>query len=127
MAETSENPVELFDMYLAHIGVNAASDEEAKQIVADFHDLIGLAHMKIAPISEFAGDFVEVMLPGHGCGEKGHLGFHVNDVEAAAKWFEAHGSEIDWNHCAKNPDGSYFLVYFKKEIAGFAIHLTAQK
>ena len=127
MKETSENPVEKFGMYVAHIGINAENEEGTMRIVEEFHDLLGLAHMNISPASEFAGDFVEVMKPGYGSGEKGHIGFHVSNVDEAAKWFDEHGSAIDWNHCSKNPDGSLFLVYFKKEIAGFAIHLTEQK
>lgn len=127
MAAETENPVQEFGMYLAHVGINAENEEDTMKIVHEFQDLMGLVPMTTAPISEFAGDFIEVMKPGHGCGEKGHLGFHVNNTEEAAKWFDAHGSEIDWNHCAKKPDGSLFLVYFKHEIAGFAIHLTEQK
>ncbi|MEE8704097.1 MAG: VOC family protein [Olsenella sp.] len=127
MDAKGENPVEKFGMYIAHIGVNAEADEDTMRIVDEFCGLLGLEHMTVAPVSEFAGDFVEVMKPGHGCGERGHIGFHVNDVEAAARWFDEHGSKIDWDHCAKNPDGSLFLVYFEREIAGFAIHLTAQR
>ena len=127
MAAETENPVQKFGMYLAHVGINAENEEDTMKIVHEFQDLMGLVPMTTAPISEFAGDFIEVMKPGHGSGAKGHIGFHVDDVDAAAKWFDEHGSAIDWSHCAKNPDGSLHLIYFKKEIAGFAIHITEQK
>ncbi|MGI6755431.1 MAG: VOC family protein [Atopobiaceae bacterium] len=123
MAEIT-NPYEAFDMHIAHIGINASTEEEASQIVDEFNALLGLTTFVPGPISLFSGTVVEVMKPGFGAGEKGHVGFHVNDVEAAAHWFDAHGRPMDWNHVAKNPDGSYKLVYFKQEIAGFALHIT---
>lgn len=126
--QADNDPVKQFGMYLAHVGVNAGSEDEVMEIVEAFDKLLGLKHMNVAPVSEFAGDFVEVMKPGKGRGEKGHLGFHVDDVDAAARWYEQErGCEFDWNHAAKNPDGSTHLVYFKQDIAGFAIHLTEQR
>ena len=102
----SEDPRELFGMYLAHVGINAETEDDVEKIVGDFQRLMGLARMEIAPASLFASDYIEVMRPGRGRGTKGHIGFHVDDIDAAEKWF---------------------LVYFQEEIAGFAIHLTVQK
>ena len=124
MDAKGENPVEKFGMYIAHIGVNADADEDTMRIVDEFSDLLGLEHMTVAPVSEFAGDFVEVMKPGHGSGERGHIGFHVDDIPSAEKWFAERGFEVNEDSRALNPDGSTFLVYFKQEIGGFAIHLT---
>ncbi len=126
MAE-SEDPKELFGMYVAHVGINASSDEEAEEIVGEFSKLMGLARNVISPASVFASNLIEVMRPGRGRGTKGHIGFHVDDIEAAEKWFSERGFEINEDSRVKNPDGSTFLVYFKQEIAGFAIHLTIQK
>ena len=126
MAE-SEDPKQLFGMYVAHVGINASSDEEAEAIVKEFSDLMGLARQVISPASVFASDLIEVMRPGSGRGTKGHIGFHVDDIDAAEKWFKSRGFEINEDSRVKNPDGSTYLVYFKHEIAGFAIHLTVQK
>ena len=63
----------------------------------------------------------------NGQGTKGHIGFHVNNISAAEKYFISRGVEIDETSRKLNPDGSTFLVYFKDEIAGFAIHLTMDK
>lgn len=126
MAE-SEDPKELFGMYVAHVGINASSDEEAEEIVGEFSKLMGLARNVISPASVFASNLIEVMRPGRGRGTKGHIGFHVDDIAAAEKWFSERGFEINEDSRVKNPDGSTFLVYFKQEIAGFAIHLTIQK
>ncbi len=122
MAQNAENPVELFDMHVAHVGINAANEEEASRIAGEFEALMGLTRIEKAP-SFFAGTLVEVMKRG-GRGEKGHVGFHVNDIAAAEKWFAARGLEVDDSSRVTNPDGSTFLVYFKQQIAGFAIHLT---
>lgn len=123
----SQDPKELFGMYVAHVGINASTDEEAEAIVAQFSQLMGLARQVISPASVFASNLIEVMRPGRGRGEKGHIGFHVDDIAAAEKWFSERGFEINEDSRVTNPDGSTYLVYFKQEIAGFAIHLTIQE
>ena len=122
----SEDPRELFGMYLAHVGINAENEDDVERIVGDFERLMGLARMEIAPASLFASDYIEVMRPGRGRGTKGHIGFHVDDIAAAEKWFEARGFKINESSRVLK-DGKTFLVYFQEEIAGFAIHLTVQK
>lgn len=120
-----ENPVELFDMYVAHIGINATAPAEAKEIAETFQKLMGL-EVSETPKSYFAGTLVEVMNE-NGRGTNGHIGFHVNNIDEAAKWFESRGFEVNEETRALLPDGSTKLVYFKEEIGGFAIHLTLDK
>ena len=121
MNEQIENPVKAFGLHVAHVGINAASPEEAQQVADLFQVLMGL-EPNVTPVSVFADTLVEVM-SGCGRGEKGHIGFDVNDIAAAEKWFAARGFEINEDSRALNPDGSTKLVYFKRQIAGFAIHL----
>ena len=121
MSEQIENPVKAFGLHVAHVGINAASAEEAQQVADLFQALMGL-EPNVTPVSVFADTLVEVM-SGCGRGEKGHIGFGVNDIVAAEKWFAARGFEINEDSRALNPDGSTKLVYFKRQIAGFAIHL----
>lgn len=121
MSEQIENPVKAFGLHVAHVGINAASPEEAQQVADLFQALMGL-EPNATPVSVFADTLVEVM-SGFGRGEKGHIGFGVNDIVAAEKWFAARGFEINEDSRALNPDGSTKLVYFKRQIAGFAIHL----
>lgn len=121
MSEQIENPVSAFGLHVAHVGINAASPEEAREVAELFQTLMGL-EPNVTPVSVFADTLVEVM-SGCGRGEKGHIGFGVNDIVAAEKWFAARGFEINENSRALNPDGSTKLVYFKRQIAGFAIHL----
>lgn len=116
--------VELFDMYIAHIGINAQNTDASVRTAQQFASLLGLP-VRQTPISRFAGSLVEVMdKPGRGA--QGHLALHVNDIEKAASWFEAHGHAIDQQSWLYQPDGSPRLVYFQESIAGFAIHLTAE-
>lgn len=121
MSEQIENPVSAFDLHVTHVGINAASPEEAREVAELFQTLMGL-EPNVTPVSVFADTLVEVM-SGCGRGEKGHIGFGVNDIVAAEKWFAARGFEINEDSRALNPDGSTKLVYFKRQIAGFAIHL----
>lgn len=115
-------PAELFGFRLAHVGVNATCSEDASGIADQFVSLMGMSRSE-TPKSYFADTSVEVM-SGGGRGTNGHIGFHVDDVPAAERYFAARGLEVDEGSRALNPDGSTFLVYFKQEIGGFAIHIT---
>lgn len=121
----SQNPVELFDLYVAHVGINATNPVEAEKIARQLSALMGIPTVEQPP-SFFAGTLVEVMKNG-GRGTNGHIGFHVNNIPAAEKYFAERGLEVDETSRRLNPDGSTFLVYFKDEIAGFALHLTMDK
>ena len=121
-----ENPVDLFGLRLAHIGVNTDTPEEAEATADAFCALLGVPRGEGPfPISSFSDTLVEVMNNG-GRGEKGHIGLHVDDVEAAEAWYRARGVEFNEASRALCPDGSgrTYLIYFKEEIAGFAVHLT---
>ena len=118
----SDNPVELFGMYVAHVGINAKNPEEAAQIAEDFSVLMGLP-ARDTPASVFSGTLVETMKE-NGRGTCGHIGFHVDDLEAAVAWFAERGLHIDESSRKFTEDGSTRLVYFDREIGGFAVHLT---
>ncbi len=123
----SDDPVARFGLRIAHVGVNAETDEEAERIAALFQSLMGLPRNVQAPISLFSGSLVEIMRPQAPRGEKGHIGFCVNDLPAAERWFEARGLRVNQASRVLRPDGSTQLVYFEQQIAGFAIHLTSQE
>ncbi len=121
-----ENPVDLFDLRVAHVGINTDSPEEASRVANLICALLGIERGEEPfPVSAFSGTLVEVMNNG-GRGEKGHIGLHVNDIDRAVAWYEARGVEFDEGSRALCPDGSgrTYLIYFKEQIAGFAIHLT---
>lgn len=117
----SESPVELFGMHIAHVGINAENPDQAKQIADRFALLMGLPANETA-VSYFSDTLVETMKQ-NGRGTHGHIGFGVNDIAAAEKWFSDRGFEVNEESRALNEDGTTKLVYFKDEIGGFAIHL----
>lgn len=119
---TQQSPVELFGLRIAHIGINTATPEEADRVAGLFESLMGLEVRHVAPVSTFAGTLVEVMNNG-GRGEMGHIGFHVDDIDAAEGWFAARGFTVNESSRTTLPSGDH-LVYFEQPIAGFAIHLT---
>ena len=122
----TQNPAELFGLRLAHVGINTTTPEEAAATADALCALLGIDRGEEPfPVSSFAGSLVEVMNNG-GRGEKGHIGFHVDDLPTAEAWFAARGFEVNEASRTLCPDGSgrTYLIYFKEEIAGFAIHLT---
>ena len=122
----SESPVELFGMRVAHVGINKDTMEGAASTADALCALLGVARGEEPfPVSAFAGTLVEVMGNG-GRGARGHIGLHVDDVDAAVAWYEARGVEFDESSRKARPDGlpGTYLIYFRQEIAGFAIHLT---
>lgn len=121
MADAITNPVEAFGLHVAHVGINAANTEGAREVAELFQAFMGLESHE-TPVSWFADSLVEVM-SGCGRGDNGHIGFGVNDLPAAERWFAERGFEINEDSRVLNPDGSTKLVYFKREVAGFAIHL----
>ena len=123
MADDVVNPVEAFDMRIAHIGINAADEADAARAAALIEALFGLSQHD-TPISIFNDTLFEVM-KGCGRGERGHIGLAVNDMSAAEAYFVGRGLTLNEDSRALNPDGSTKLVYFNEEIAGFAVHLCA--
>lgn len=122
MEDAHAHPVQALGLHIAHIGINAGSVEEARQIAQIFFELMGLEPHE-TPISVFSGTLIETM-SGTGRGTHGHIGFGVRDVAQAEAWFIAHGCDFDESSRVLNPDGSTKLVYFAREIGGFALHLT---
>lgn len=123
LATGEGDPAELFGLRLAHVGINASDEADAEADAERFQALMGLPRVVVAPVSVFAGTAVEIM-KGVGRGEHGHIGFHVDDIPAAERWFAARGLRVDDSSRALNPDGTTHLVYFAEQIGGFAIHIT---
>ena len=121
MSEQNANPVELFGMRVAHVGINAADPADALEIA---ETMMGLPVIE-TPVSYFNDSLVEIMKQ-NGRGAKGHIGFSVNDIDAAEKWFAERGLEVNEESRVLLPDGGTKLVYFKREFAGFAVHLCRE-
>lgn len=119
MAEKSA--VELFDMKVAHVGINAGNPEESAAWAGDFLRLMGLPTRE-TPISYFCGELIEIMNE-NGRGTHGHIGFTVNDLEAAIRYFEERGMKTVEETKKFDADGKCTFTYLEGEIGGFAIHL----
>ena len=80
---SSDNPVELFGLRLAHVGINTSTPEDAASTADALCALLGVERGEEPfPVSSFAGSLVEVMNNG-GRGSRGHIGLHVDDIDAA--------------------------------------------
>ena len=118
MSEQNANPVELFGMRVAHVGINATDPADALEIAELFSTMMGLPVIE-TPVSYFNDSLVEIMKQ-NGRGAKGHIGFAVE------KWFAERGLEVNEESRVLLPDGGTKLVYFKREFAGFAVHLCRE-
>ncbi len=119
------NPVELFNMHVAHVGINAENPEEAREFADQFAALLGLP-VRETPISFFSDTLVETMKQ-NGRGAHGHIGLAVNDTAAAEEWLRARGVDFIEESRVLADDGSTFLIYLKQQFGGFAIHLSQGK
>ncbi len=95
MSEQNANPVELFGMRVAHVGINATDPADALEIAELFSTMMGLPVIE-TPVSYFNDSLVEIMKQ-NGRGAKGHIGFAVNDIDAAEKWFAERGLVQDFS------------------------------
>ena len=71
----------------------------------------------------FSGDLTENMkVESHGI--YGHIGFGVNDCEAAIRYFVNRGMTLREETKRFDEQGRCIFAYFKEEVGGFAIHLV---
>ena len=108
-----KSAAELFDMKVAHVGLNAANDGEAAGVAGDFLKLMGLP-VRETPLSYFNGDLVEIMKE-NGRGTHGHI-----------RYFEERGLKSIPETKKFDENGKCFFTYFEGEIGGFAIHIVQQ-
>lgn len=110
----------MLGLEIAHIGVNCASEAEAKREGAMLARLLALPLRDCGPKADFVGDMFEMMkVPGRG--EKGHIAIGARDIIRAKHHMELRGFEFD--EPLLNEKGEVNAAYLKYDIAGFAIHL----
>ncbi len=120
---TAEAVRTMLGFELAHVGINAENEEEALATAKFFGDAFGFAP-KNGNSSVFAGTAVEVMKAG-GPGRLGHIGIKTNYIDRAVRYMESRGYEFEPGKYDEK--GSLTAIYFKQEIAGFAVHLVQKK
>lgn len=109
----------MLGLKLAHVGINA--DAQQYQSLADEFSKLLLCDTQLHSSSCFAGDSVEVMRQGKGM--HGHLGYAVNDVARAVRYYESIGYHFLMEEAIYDVQGTLKAVYFEKELGGWHVHL----
>lgn len=108
---------------LAHVGVNAANEEEAQKAANRFAFIFGMP-AKAGNSSIFAGKALEVMKEPY-LGKNGHIAIATNYILRAVHYLETVlGVEFDENTAKRDDKGNLKAIYLKEEIGGFAVHLV---
>lgn len=108
---------------LAHVGVNAANEEEAMKAANRFAFIFGMP-AKAGNSSIFAGKALEVMKTPY-LGKNGHIAISTNYIVRAVNYLEnVLGVEFDEASAKKDEKGNLKAIYLKEEIGGFAVHLV---
>jgi 2-dehydro-3-deoxyphosphogluconate aldolase/(4S)-4-hydroxy-2-oxoglutarate aldolase len=110
---------------LAHIGVNAGSEDEARDIAGLFALAFGF-EPKDGSSSIFAGSAVEVMKKPY-LGRNGHIAVKTNSLARARAYLAANGINCDDSTAKTDAKGKIAAVYLEKEFGGFAVHLRQKK
>lgn len=105
---------------LKHIGMNTASAEDSMGTANQIAKLFNLV-VKEGNSSNFVGTQFEVMKKNY-LGTHGHLAIGTNFIERAIAYYERKGvTFLPETNVEKN--GKRVAIYFKDEIAGYALHL----
>lgn len=108
---------------LAHVGVNASSEEEAVKIANRFAFVFGMP-VKAGNSSIFAGSALEVMKSPY-LGKNGHIAIRTNYIERAVNYMEnVLGVHFAKDSAKRDAKGNLKAIYLDEEIGGFAVHLV---
>lgn len=107
---------------VAHLGVNCIDEEGSVRAARFFSEVFGLP-LKEGKDSIFAGPSIEIM-KGTGRGKCGHIAISTKDIHKARVYLESMGLEFDPESIKYDSSGRLTVIYFKNEIAGFALHLV---
>lgn len=122
---TKEAVKNMHDFELAHIGINTENSNEAMRAAKMFEMLFGF-QMKEGNSSIFLGSYIEIMKSPF-LGENGHIAISTNNIKRAVAFFEGNGFEFKWDIVIKDEKGNFPAIYFRDEIAGFAVHLLQKR
>ena len=113
----------MLGLEFVHMGINTADTDECKKSAKLFEVMFGLTNRETSK-SVFAGEAFEFMM-GKGPGTHGHIAIRTNFVDRAMAYFKRMGFEFDESTITyDDKTGKPKFVYFKDEVAGFAIHLV---
>jgi 2-dehydro-3-deoxyphosphogluconate aldolase/(4S)-4-hydroxy-2-oxoglutarate aldolase len=115
----------LLGFSLAHIGINAAGEDEATKAACLFETLFGFTR-KTGASSIFAGDGLEVMKSPY-LGKNGHIAIGTTSMKRAVAHLERKGFVFNPESAKTDAKGALIAIYLSDEIAGFAVHLVQKK
>ncbi len=119
-AMTERAVMMMLGLELKHIGMNTPSAEDAAATASLIARLFSLP-VKEGNSSNFVGTQFEVMKKQY-LGAHGHLAIGTNFIERAIAYYERKGiTFLQETNVEKN--GKRVAIYFKDEIAGYALHL----
>lgn len=107
---------------LAHVGINAADENEADSVAAKFENIFGFTK-KVGNTSIFAGTAIEVMKTPY-LGDKGHIAIKTNYLNRAINYLELNGFEFDKDTAKFDAKGKMVALYLKAQLGGFAVHIV---
>ncbi len=108
---------------LAHVGVNAESEEEAMKAANRFAFLFGMP-VKDGNSSIFAGTALEVMKTPY-LGKNGHIAIRTNYIERAVNYMKTVlGVKFNEESAKRDGKGALKAIYLEETIGGFAVHLV---
>ena len=112
------------DFTIAHLGVNCANPDDARACSEAFAFLFGLMTNpeKESEDATFTGTQIEWLKNGQR-GKNGHIAIATSNLPSARKYLEDKGLEFVEESAKYLPDGRVLVIYAKREIGGFAIHL----
>ena len=118
---TREAVDKMLDFKLAHIGINASGEAEAKECTDQLSFLFGFGIREL-PVSYFAGP-IEIMKNG-GRGTHGHIAVSTPNVGRAMYFMEQRGFRFDESSIQRDASGEPTFAYVENDFLGFRIHLV---
>ena len=114
-----KTPFENFS--LLHVGINCASEEEARQQTNLYCSMLGKECIELEQ-SYFVGTVIEVMKKPF-LGAHGHMAYGVWDMQEALDLLAKKGFYPDMDTAVYDDQEQLIVVYLAGEFGGFAVHL----
>ena len=112
----------MLGFHLAHIGINAENEENAKKIATGLGNLFGFPIID-GNSSVFAGSHFEVMKSPF-LGKNGHIAVGTYHVDRAVAHLERQGFSFRTETAKTDGNGNLTAIYLADEFGGFALHLV---
>lgn len=113
--------LKILNFSLVHVGINTQDQTDGLQTANTLATLFGTQVTEF-PTAYFAGSMFEV-IKGSYLGTKGHIAIQTADIDRAVAYYQRNGVAFNPDTFVHDDKGHLLTVYFKDEVAGFALHL----